>query len=190
MYCTAKRRYAFCPRNAARSSDRRWPRNGIQPRKTLCETTSKSAIPNDGSVESETLRSATELPSGARSGPSRENQNDSVRSVASAGMATGCTITNWEASPPSQLPSEVPPIRAAYRPVRTIAAVVPASWRSARLTPPHPLQGAPSSKPPFCSSSWANASRGANEHREAQRSRPRRPNTTSGTEGTRRRGQR
>ena len=95
-------------------------------------------------------------------------------------MATGCTSTNWDAGRDPQLPSERPPIRAAYRPVRTIAAVVPASWRSTTLTPPQPLHGAaPSSKPPFCSSSWARASRGANGlgHRETQRSRPRRPNT-------------
>src|SRR5262249_55990303 len=82
------------------------------------------------------LRSATELPSGVRSGPSREYQNDSVSSVASAGMATGCTITNWDHGRDPQLPSERPPIRSAYRPVRTIVAVVPVSWRSTRLTPP------------------------------------------------------
>src|SRR5262245_43683484 len=130
------------------------------------------------------LRSATELPSGVRSGPSREYQNDSVSSVASAGMATGCTITNWDHGRDPQLPSERPPIRSAYRPVRTIVAVVPVSWRSTRLTPPHPFQGgSPSSKPPLCSSSWARAARGANGlgHRETQRSRPRRPDTTSPT---------
>src|SRR5262245_64577979 len=86
------------------------------------------------------LRSATLLPSGARSGPSRENQNDSVRSVASAGTATGWTITNCDAGWGPQLPSERPPIRAANRPVRTIAAVVPPSWRSTRLTPPQPAR--------------------------------------------------
>src|SRR5262249_44811815 len=130
------------------------------------------------------LRSATLLPSGARSGPSRENQNDSVRSVASAGTATGWTITNCDAGWGPQLPSERPPIRAANRPVRTIAAVVPPSWRSTRLTPPKPSHGAsPSSKPPFCSSSCARAARGASgpDHKETQRSRPRRPNTTSET---------
>src|SRR5262245_48971391 len=96
----------------------------------------------NGSVESDTLRSATELPSGPRSGPSRENQTDSVSDVASVGMATGTTSTNWGVGGYPQLSSDRPPIRAAYWPVRTIAAVVPASWRSTTLTPPHPLQEA------------------------------------------------
>src|SRR5262249_30560311 len=118
---------------------------------------------------------ATELPSGARSGPSRENQKDSVRAVASAGIATGWTITNADRD--GQLPSERPPIRPAYRPVRTIAAVVPASCPSTMLTPPQPVHGAaPSSKPPFCSSSWARASGGASRpaQKEPERKRPRR----------------
>src|SRR5262249_58658569 len=46
--------------------------------------------------------------------------------------------------------------------------------------PPHPLHGgAPASKPPFCSISWASAPRASGPGpRATQRSRPRRPNAT------------
>ena len=142
----------------AEVSTARWPRNGIQPRRTLCATTPKSRDPKNGSVESATPMSATEFPCGPRSGPSRENQNERVTSSASAGIVTSWTSTNWFSTYP-QLSSERPPTRAANRPVRTIAVVVPASEPSTMSTPPHPLQGAPPlSKPPFWSSSCATAS--------------------------------
>ena len=86
--------------------------------------------------------SATVLPSGGRSGPSRENQNVSVsvggvrrdrRPAVRARTGTPARIRRFR--PRCRRPAR------RTRPVRTIAAVVPASWASMMATPPHPSTG-------------------------------------------------